>query len=192
MDWFTLSKDLGIFGIGLGFIAWLIRKLFKTFLDKDIEKYKSDLKIEQMKFSRLHDDRSNTISELYALLADLDTKMNSLTSPLQLAGEPSKEEKEKIAGEAGQKFVEFFYKKKIYFSKSIVKLLDELIKKFNEAWIYSTPYPKTEFDEYESSEIKKERLNFLKMAWKTVSEQIPPIKEKLEDEFRLIYGVEEK
>ena len=84
-------RGIFYFLIASGLITWLIRQIFLNYFNKDIEKFKSEIKQEQIRFSRLHEKRAEVIEELYITLADFDTKINSLISPVQWAGEHPKQ-----------------------------------------------------------------------------------------------------
>lgn len=184
MAWLEVLKDLGIFTIAAGLIAFVFKSLYKQVLNKDIAKFKHALKQEQIKYSKLYDKRAGVIEKLYELLIDFDIKMGSLVSPAELVGDLPKKEKLKLAGSAGRKFVDYYAKKKIYFRKKIVDSLDEISKKFKSAWIDFTLFPIT------GSGNEKEKWEYWIKAWKTCSEKIPPLKEQLEDDFRKILGVQ--
>jgi hypothetical protein len=44
MNWQTVVEAIGIFGVGSGLLAWLIRSLVKQALDRDIEIFKHELR----------------------------------------------------------------------------------------------------------------------------------------------------
>ena len=190
MDWVKIFENLSAFAIASGVFALLIRSLFTILINKDFEKFKLKLSKEQIRFTKLHEKRGEVIENIYALLVDFEGKMNSLLSPFQPAGEPKRKEKLKIAGIAGNKFIEYYGLQKIFFSKKTVNLLDELHSRFRKAWIDFTTYPITDFDEWESVTIKQEKWKLWEKAWKAISEDIPLLKVQLEDEFRSMLGVE--
>jgi len=90
MNWLSLLEKLGTTGIITVVLAWLARSLIRSFLAKDLENYKSNLKaqsdtaIEQLKsslqieahkksieFSSLHEKRASMIADLYVHLYDI-------------------------------------------------------------------------------------------------------------------------
>jgi len=95
MDWQTVVLNILYFTIGSGLLIWLIKKIFTHYFDKDIEKYKHGLQQEQIKFSKLYDERAKVISKLYELLDILYSNAHSLAKPLQMVGEASETEKSK-------------------------------------------------------------------------------------------------
>ncbi len=182
IDWQSLLETLGIFGI----IAFMIKKIFQNWMNKDVEKFKHELKQEQIKYSKLYDKRAEVIEKVYELLEDFNQKMSSLVSPLQMAGDLPPKEKLKIAGQAGEKFSKYYPKKKIYFSEKINELLEKINKQFREAWIDITMYPQdTKLLDRTS---QKEKWEYWKKAWKSVSEEIPLVQKEIAEEFRKILG----
>jgi len=186
MIW-EILKDLGIFSVAAGVIAWLIRTISQKVLNKDLEKFKHELKQEQIKASKLYDKRLQVIEDVYNLLEDFDQKMRSLTSPMEMAGDLPKEKKLKIAGEAGEKFRDYYSKKRIYFNERISNLLDKINKEFISAWIDFTMYPPGK--DILGGRDAKEKWEWWIKAWKKVTEEIPRIKEEIEREFRELLGV---
>lgn len=90
MGWLYLLEKLGTTGIITVALAWLVRSLIRSFLAKDLENYKSNLKaqsdiaIEQLKsllqieahkksieFSSLHEKRASMIADLYVHLYNM-------------------------------------------------------------------------------------------------------------------------
>jgi hypothetical protein len=189
MDIYTILKDLGAFTIASGLITWLIKIIVTKSLDRDIEKFKNDLKIEQIKQSSLYDERAEIISNLYELLDEYYSAMQSMSSPVELSGDIPKSQKIGIAIKKGWEFVNFYSKKKIYFTPELILLLDKLNDQLYSAWVDFTIYPPAEVDEWEPKDVKKERWEFWKKSWKIVSKEVPKIKEELEIEFRKILGV---
>ena len=57
-------------------------------MDKDIERFKNDLKQETIRFSKLHEPRAIVIRDLYNKLVEFEVSMINLTNYLQ----PSKKE----------------------------------------------------------------------------------------------------
>jgi len=182
-------ESLGVFAIGGALLAFVFRSIYKHLLNKDIEEFKHKLKQEQIRGSKLYDERAKVVSMLYELLADFDFKMSSFVSPAQFAGDLPKKEKLKLAGEAGREFMDYHTKKRIYFDKDINKSLDEINKEFKSAWVDATLFPITEPGEWEFPNVTKEKWEFWKKSLDTICKKIPPLKEKLEDDFREILGV---
>ncbi|MEJ2267851.1 MAG: hypothetical protein P8X70_02130 [Nanoarchaeota archaeon] len=139
-SWLEILRDLGIFTIA----AFMIKKIFEKWINKDFEKFKHKLKQERIISSKLYDKRGEVIDKTYELLEDFNRKMSSLTSPAEMVGDLPKIKKLEIAGEAGEKFINYYSKKRIYFNDKLNNLLENLNSNFIEAWIDFTLYPPTE------------------------------------------------
>lgn len=59
----SLIRDLGIFAIGAGLIAFLARTAIKHYFDKELQTFQSELDKESMIFSELHETRAEIVSE---------------------------------------------------------------------------------------------------------------------------------
>jgi len=71
IDWTALLTSLGISGIFLSTLAWLLKTIITHQLAKDVEKFKRELQFEQIRFSRLHERRAEVIHELYKKIIHL-------------------------------------------------------------------------------------------------------------------------
>lgn len=102
----------------------------------------------------------------------------------QPAGTKPENEKAKIAADDGNKLLDYYLQHKIYFDKETCKLTEDINEKFNKAWI----------DFQFKDQIKREKPadDLWTKSWKTITEEIPTIKEKLEDVFRGILGINSK
>lgn len=176
-------------------IIYLGKLAIEKFTTVSIEKFKYETQLENEKsmvvYSRLHSDRAKVIRELYVLLVDAVNSLISLAKPLQLAGEPKKEEKFKIVVDKYNEFLKYYEHNKIFFSSQLCIMVDDIINKLRDPILdYETFYPAWK----ESVEVddRKNAHDFhkeLTKAWGKIKDDIPPVKEKLENEFRSIIGV---
>jgi len=188
MDWFALFQNLGIFSIASGLIVWLIKQFFKQSFAKDLEKFKADLSKEAIQFrvryEKLHSERAEVIKEVYKRISRTYRAFRSYMCPLQLAGEPSEEEKGKKAADEVNALIDYYEENKIFFEKEIAKEIDNLLQKFREAW------NQFDYSKYKT-EGKHRDVKEWNKAWKNISEETPKIKELIENRFREIIGIEE-
>ena len=67
-----ILQELGMFAIAIAAITWLSKSIATQVLSRDIEKYKSRLKLEavehQVRFSRIHSKQADVIEDYYNLL----------------------------------------------------------------------------------------------------------------------------
>ena len=128
------------------------------------------------------------MSELYERLSDLDAAMHILTAPMKFS-QPNQTAEEQdhehmVAGrDTYIKFRDYYNKNKICFSESNCVLIDDLIKE----------YTATLFDGTARQRMGKSNVQFnydsQAKAIETLHTKIPPIKQKLEKEFRDTLGV---
>jgi hypothetical protein len=206
MDYLLLFQNLGSFLIGSGVIGFVAKSLFehsmdkglatyKLQLDKQAEAYKHELQLitqqHKIQYSKLHVDRAEVINQLYQKLVAMESAMQSYMSPINLSPQLTREERQKVAGVAAQEFFGYFHKSEIFFDPSICQLIDEMSKQYALAWSEFTSYDDQASRDAAASdaEFRKERIKVFKSAFAILSEKIPPIKQKLEYEFRVLLGV---
>ena len=143
--WTEIFKFVGGSAVLLTIVGLLIRTLMQHFLSRDIEKFKYDIRgqgeeeLERIKaaltiealshkirFSKLHERRSDIIDDLFKRLIDFD----DAAAVLRVAFGHDKEEE---LQERADKFIDiyfefkrYFEKKEIYFSKELTKRIEEL------------------------------------------------------------------
>lgn len=183
VDWYSLVKDLGIFSIAGALIAYLIKTFFEKSMDKDIERFKNDLHQETIRFSKLHEKRAIVIRDLYNKLVEFELNMINLTSYVQ----PDNEEEQRKIFEKAKKaaidYEDFQKKNRIFFKKEVCKILDDIDSKGREAWV--------KWHLSQREEHYPQQIDNWTQAYETVSDKVPKLREKLENEFREILGVEE-
>ena len=142
---------------------------------------------EKIKFSKLHEERAKVIKELYEKLVIFEESMKSLTSPMKFYGDMKEKEKLKMSREKGHEFEVYYRKNKIYFDKKICDILEEILKEMKYSQITFSVYP----DEIDATKINepKEKWDERVSAWKRIVDKVPQLKEKLEEEFRIILVV---
>jgi hypothetical protein len=179
----------------VGILVYLGKLIIEKFADINIEKIKLQAQLEKEKimlvYGNLHKDRAIVIKKLYRLLINANNALISLTKPLQMAGEKKKNEKFILVAKEYNKFLKYYEHNKIFFKNELCELIDNIIDKLRDPILdYETYLPAYEQsvevdDRKNASDYHKELVN----AWKKVKDEIPPIKEKLENEFRSLIGV---
>ena len=172
-------------------VAYLIKSIITHFLSKDIEAYKVKLKAEVEKsliehdtvFRGLHSKRAEIIAELYTKLTEAVSATESFLSPIEFGGEPSKEEKYKVAMEKIINFFQFFDKRRIFLNESLCIQIDDFVNKIRK--------PTIEFLGYlDLPDGSKQKRDVWIKSWTTVSEKaVPNARKALETEFRKLLGV---
>lgn len=210
INWGQILSDLGVFGLVVGGITWLLKVLGQHFMDKrfkayekeldiksqeyqakldtNLESHKAELNIQHTQYLKLHEKRLEIVAELYGKLSELDMEMRVLTSPMKpLPQNQTAEEQDNEHIESSKsayiKFREFYNKNKIFFSENDCSLVDDLILKYTSALLDGSSRYRLG-----KSNADFNFQNFLK-AVETVHTHIPPIMQSLEKEFRNTLGV---
>ncbi len=187
MDWQLLFQNLGMFFIGSGFITWLLKQILRQSFVKDLERFKSDLSKEAIKFriryEKLHSERAEVIKEVYKKISRTYRAFRSYISPFQFSGDLPEEDKRKQAVDEFNSLNNYYEENRIFFEENIAKEIDDLLENFVETlnqFDYSKD--KTGGDYRDVKEWNK--------AWKKLTEDTSKIKKLIENEFRKMIGVE--
>lgn len=173
---------------------------------KELESYKSDLEklsnehrfaLEQLsnehriRFEKLHQRRAEVIEELYAKLITADNSFQSLIRVGQVVGEPSLTEKYRSFINAYNSYVDFYYQNKIYFSSSICSIVEDINKELLSSTRGISMFP-IDWSEvmHHSDEMIKERFKFWERARDSYDKKVTKLKAELENNFRILLGVE--
>jgi uncharacterized membrane-anchored protein YhcB (DUF1043 family) len=192
-----LIEELGIFAVGATVIGWVAKDVINQYFEKELNKYQAEidkelsrfqaeLDKEKLQFSQLHNERARITAELYEKFILFEEDMRSLTDPMERGEEPPKDEKLQTAAESGNEFINFYMKNKIYFPPEICDTIEDLHEEmksvYNQFGIYK-PYESRPGDPQDPGE-------WLEM-WKRVTEDdVPELKEELENHFRELLGVD--
>lgn len=129
--------------------------------------------------------RAVVIKEVYRKIVKTYRTFSSLLCPFQPAGDPTEEEKRRIAMDEGNDLIKYFSENRIYFEEELAKDLDNLMEQFRKAlrqFDYAQDVSKT--GRRDAKEWNK--------AWEQIRNEVPPIKEKIEKKFRNIIGISGK
>lgn len=189
MNWENMLQNLGIFTLLIAGMAWVSRELFKGMMSRDIEKFKSDLEKEAIKFriryERLHDERVGVIKEVYKKIVQAHESLRSLINPWQGAGEPTEDEKSDKASKCNMELITYYQENRIFFEEQLAEEIDSLLTELREAW---SKFQLSRASK-EDSDHKEARQEWSK-AWTQIDEQVPIVKKKLESSFRANLGIE--
>lgn len=210
MDLLTVFQNIGMFTVGTGIFAFLVKSLINNSLNKDIERFKTGLNnkteefkstlerttIEhQIRYARLHEERALVMRELYSKLIKMEDSLRQCMAEFIPAGEnaPTHEELEKKAAADTNTFYSYFRAERIFFNKNLCELVDSIFSTVKNTWEDFTKYP-YDINEFEqlygrNMEPHKDRSASMKRARDMVKEEFPKLKEMLEDEFRELLGV---
>ena len=199
MDWTDVAKTVGSTGVALAVVGYFVRGVSAQVLSRDLEKFKADLsakhdiEIERLRndlriaasehetrFTRLHETRADTIAELYkrfvAAHGALDVYLNTV-----LFGRDPDPAKEEVVVKRWNEFIGYFRERRIYFEEELCRDIDAACGQYVNAWVRTGAYPIKMPDGPE--QWSKAALHF--------SEHFPPIRAKIERQFRELIGVKE-
>ena len=165
--------------------------LLKAQADVEFERLRSTLSIaaneHQVRFVRLHEKRAEVIAELYGLLVQAHWAAQSFITPIEMTGEPSKNEKYVAVMNAIAGWFRFFDKNKIYLPTALCSSLETFILAMREKVIGFGTY--VQIDEaYMASHTFKEKHKTWTDSWEYFSNEVPTAREALEQELRSILG----
>jgi len=166
-------------------LAWILKSLFSSGLQRDLERYKKELDAKQFehqtRFSLIHQKRAEVISELYSRLAQSKTRLGELVAIFQPGGQ-SLTEKRKITAETYNDACSYFQERRIFLPEEIAENVDALLEAIREAFI--------EFDTAQmgNEEYKPDNTGLWIQSFNKVREKIPPLMKKMEEQFRIEIG----
>lgn len=166
-------------------VAWILKALFSSGLQRDLERYKRELDAKQFehqaRFSLIHQKRAEVISELYARLARSKTRLGDLVAIFQPGGQ-SLVEKRKVTAEAFNEANSYFNEHRIFLSEEIAENVDAVFEAMRDAFI--------EFDTAQmgNDEYKPDNTGLWMQAFEGVRDKLPPLMKQMEKQFRCEIG----
>ena len=162
----------------LSHIGWFLALVVGSFVGYLFAKHR-------FKFEAIHKRRLEVIEEAYAKLKLANLSFQSLTNPLQLAGELIETEKEKDFVQKANDMFEYLNIKKLFFDSNEQKHIDVVNENFKMTW---NNYRYKKDIEKEPGQ-QKERTRLYKEIWDSTSKEIPEIISSLEEVFKKALGL---
>lgn len=190
----------------LAVLAFVAKSLFEKILARDTKRFESELKAasdaeiehlknqlqlrsieHQVRFSRLHERRAETIAKLYELLVEALWAAESFLSPAEWVGEPSKREKHVTAMNKLVDTFRYFDQHKIYFDEELCESLEKLLRETRRLVIEFGVW--VGFDEHSlTDQSAKQKQEAWLANWQAIQKDIPEARRQLEHKFREILG----
>lgn len=141
----------------------------------------------RIRFAKLHEKRADVLAELYRLMAIGLEGVNSFISQIELAGEPSKNQKFIVAMNKLVDFFTYLDRNRIYLPRKISEELETFFRDIRAMTLGVGIY--TGIPEYQLQDHSRAQMmdNWIKAAEKLV-QAVPKAREVLEDEFRRLLG----
>jgi hypothetical protein len=154
---------------------------------KEIEGFKATLQIltqdSIVRFTKLHEKRIEILSEMYSLLEDACTSMESLKSYCETGNIEFTKDRAKEAAAANNKLLPFFRKNKLYFSSALSRQIEDVIHALHGS----------AFDlvmaSWSDKDVPKRSAEFIQ-NWPQKSVQVNALMGAIAVEFRSILGSE--
>ncbi|MCK4631789.1 MAG: hypothetical protein KAT79_00895 [candidate division Zixibacteria bacterium] len=191
MEWLKILENLGVFALLAAGVAWLARALFSQMLNRDLERFKSDLEKDaiqyKIRYERLQTERVDVIKEVYKKIVQVHRSIRSLLNPFQYVGQPTEQEKVIEATNKNIDLISYFEENRVFFEEKLAEDIDSLLTKFNEIWMqFEGSRNAKRDDDFKDARQRSDK------AWKQINEDVPIVKGQLENEFRGILGIENK
>ena len=169
----------------VGALAWIIRGVISQGFARDIEKYKAELEQQNFehreRFSTIHQRRAEVIANLYGKIARTKSVTADLVGIFQQGGQSLIEKKQKAA-EIYNDMASYFYENCLFLPKDTAEKAEKLISTIKEVLI--------EFDTAQmgNEEYKPDKTGLWRQAYERLRDEVPPILEELEEEFKELLG----
>ncbi len=166
-------------------VVYFLRKMFDRGLQRDLERYRANLKREdiehQIKYSLIHERKAEVIANVYAGLVKAKRKMAQLVFIFQPGGQNLRQKKQDAA-DAYNNIDDYFNEHRLYLDRVTADKVESILIKIKEAFI--------DFDTVQNGDdYKHDTTGFWRQASDQIKNEIPPLLEELESEFRTILGV---
>lgn len=208
--WQTILFAFGGNAALLAILAYASKTLLEKLITRDTTRFETDLRVKsdsaiehlknelqlksiehQVRFSRLHEKRADVIADLYGHLVETLWEAESFLSPMEWTGEPSKEEKHRIAMNKLVEFFRFFDKNRIYLPEKICGSLEKLALQVRSHVINFGVYIRFN-DQVLNDHTLEQKEKAWNEGWDAIKNQVPLARKLLEDEFRALLGVATK
>jgi len=211
LSWPEVIGALGGQTIFLVAAAWLIRRLVSHGMDRDLAKYKAELKAEadrdieklrndllleaerlratlriselehRVRFSKLHETRAEVIAKIYAMMVQTDW-----TAQGYVYGDTRDREKAVVALDKIMELRIMFEQNRLYLPESVCQVVDKFIRKVfslvNALKIYFADV------EFPNARMRQEQNEKMLEVVKALETDLPGMKMLLEVEFRKLLG----
>lgn len=207
--WETLLLIIGGNAALLLVGGWFTRSLISQLLAKDLERFKGELvaasstSTEKLKhelqlaaqernvlFTKLHERRAEVIAQLYGFLVEAHWAAQDFASPMEWAGEPTKQEKYTAAINKSAEFFRYFDKNRIYLPSALCTSLESFLRNMRSKVIGFGVYVRLDESGMTDESIRKKMDAWIE-ASRYFDEEVPKAREALEAELRNIIGAGE-
>lgn len=204
--WGTILQTIGLGGVGMATVGWLVKTIVNSLLSKDVETFKANLIAQnskenerfkhelqrnllehQAKFNLLHQERAQKIAELYRRLSISDNLLQNFVSAFGDVEQKRTEIQDQLC-KSLQDLYEYFDPNMIYLNPSICEKIENFLRKTNSI--------RVDFDTVLNFRPEDEEYKTRTRSWheitKKAKEEVSPIRKELENLFRELLGVDQE
>lgn len=198
---------IGITGLIIGAITWLIRSIINQILSQDIEKFKTNLQSDsqqellrlqsslqlvqfehQVRFSKLHERQAEIIAEIYSRLVELHRAAKNFVELSIFTDNDKNKERIKHLWTVVDNFMDYFEKHEIYFDEKVCSEINKL--KMILSGACSNLISFVHFENNFKDKIPFEQIhNEWKRANGIMQNDVAQLKLTLQENFRNVLGV---
>lgn len=164
--------------------VFFLRGFFNRALDRDLEKFKSELNRQhlefEIKYSFIHQKKAEVIGTFYGLLVNGIKEIELLVKVPRFDDGEKLSDKRERAREVFNSMSRYFYENRIYFEEDLCEKIISLFNLLRDSFIefkIAQPGDKIEYGSSNDPEMWKS-------SYKRIKEKVHPIKEELEKKFR--------
>lgn len=169
----------------VGAVAWILRELISQGFKRDLQKYKFDLEnqnfILRQKFSVIHQRQAEVIANIYGKIARAKAVTADLVGIFQQGGQ-SLPDKKKKASDIYNEMSAYFFENRIFLPRKTAEKTEKIVMGIRDVLI--------EFDTAQlgNKEYRPDSTGLWVQAYKKLRDDIPPLLDDLEDDFKKILG----
>ena len=195
----TVQNIINFF-IASGILALLVRSIIKLYVDKDIEKFKSELQREvtrfRVQYEKLHLERVEVIKKCYQKIVKVTGQIEYLTHDIEYKDREKSKDKYKELSNEFSKLTKYYQVNALYFDKDVQDIFNALFQwifqMFNMCnWLqYNRTLVTLKGSKVVEEEITEEHFNErVTHVQVEMNKTLALLKTKLEDKFQDIIGV---
>lgn len=173
----------------VGAIAWFLKGLIAQGFTRDLQRFKSELEQESFerreRFSLIHQRRAEVIATLYGKIARTKALTADLVGIFQQGGQSLIEKKKRVS-DVYNDMSSYYFENRLFLPRETAEKTEQLVMTLRDVLI--------EFDTAQmgNDEYKPDKSGLWKQAYQRLRDEVPPILEELEGEFKDILGFIER
>jgi hypothetical protein len=187
MDWLVFVANLIVTGI----LLYAVQKTLDERASKRLEKFKDEIRAgafeRETRFTKLHEERAEVIVKLYRKLVKIERRLSSYAYNVK-SSEASCEETEKSIWDAIHEFQDYFLDNRLYLPETLGGRVEEFHQLSSSAYVTLQIADIAKMSSSNDESYDREYKEEFTEASRIISEEIPPLKEEIELEFRRLLG----